>query len=108
MRYGEGGIFYIDVNDWESAGLTFYQYKDAERRYGVVKIRSSKGRPAEVEYETLPQRFKDAIIDHFGDPYQYFQDHIIDQYLKPDSEAFKYYTQRNLSSQQVEQLVLKA
>lgn len=35
-----------------------------------------------IEYEPLPPKYKDRILDTYGDPYQYYSDHLITNLLK--------------------------
>ncbi len=52
-------------------------YKALKSRGQLRATRACKGRPAEVEYESLPQKYKEAVVAEYGNPYEYVKTNAI-------------------------------
>lgn len=73
-------------------------YDALKRRQQINVIRrSSKGTPALIEFDTLPDKFKSAIIDQFGDPYKKVKHFNFTNEIQPDAEAAEFYSNYRLS-----------
>lgn len=59
---------------------------DALKSRGQLRAtRACKGRPAEVEYESLPTKYKELITALYGNPYEYVQNAAIESlFTHPD------------------------
>ena len=75
--------------------LTYWQYLDYSKRGKIEVVRQGKGkgRTALVSYESLPDWVKEAIIKRLGkSPYELYQYHWFEEYLRPDRKAFDYFS----------------
>jgi len=54
--------------------------------------RPSKHKPALISYDSIPQQFKNKIIEKIGDPYKVSQESNLKEHIKPDMEAMEYFT----------------
>lgn len=79
-----------------------------------VLRRGCKGTPALVEYDSIPQRFKDIIVDKYGDPKGTHKNHSFTEMIEPDDEARKFYSSfrlqdgRNLKPEVQRQYICEA
>lgn len=99
MKY-VNNILTLSLEDWKQAGLSIDQYKKSKKRELMKASRSAPGKPAAIHYETIPDRFKEIIIDHFGDPYTYLKEQGFKQHLKTDYVAFEHYSNYQTESGQ--------
>lgn len=76
--YGDGGIM----------SESCYK-KLAQRRNINVHQRACRNRPAWVVYESMPERFKEAIESKIGDIYQYVKENELLKYIREDQKALK-------------------
>lgn len=106
----ENDILLLDLEDWQTAGLSLRMYKNAKHRKQLVSHRAAKGRPVQIEFESITrQDFKDALNSHFdGDVYKAAENQILKQYLKPDQSAFEYYLNANLNDAHVDKYTTAA
>lgn len=85
--YGDGEI------------MTIYNYKNlTNRKWLNILRRGCKGTPALVEFDSIPPRFKDVIIDKYGDPHKTTKHHRFKDYLKNDLDAVKFFGDFTLES----------
>lgn len=85
--YGDGEI------------MTIYNYKNlTNRKWLNILRRGCKGTPALVEFDSIPPRFKDVIIDKCGDPHKTTKHHRFKDYLKNDLDAVKFFSDFTLES----------
>lgn len=91
MRLNEQNILVLSLDDWKAAGLTFEMYKNARRRNQIKCTRGCPGRPVEIEYDSLPVRYQNAVIQAFGNPYEVQKASSIKTLLKRDADAYSYY-----------------
>jgi len=83
--YGDSGI------------ISKYNYKNLRIRKKIrVLRRACKGTPALVEYDSLPGRFKQAIIDQFGDPNKMISHNTFADYIEQDPDAFSFFSSYRL------------
>lgn len=57
----------------------------------VRTSRGGNGRVVEVEFESLPEKYKERVIVRYGNPYEYAGKTVIKQYLTVDYKAVKYF-----------------
>ena len=57
----------------------------------IVHGYGGNGRKVFVEYETMPEKQKQAVIDYYGDPYNYIAKQPILKALKLDVDAQEFY-----------------
>ena len=76
--YGDGGIM----------SESCYK-KLAQRRNINIHQRACRNRPAWVVYESMPERFKEAIESKIGDIYQYVKENELLKYIREDQKALK-------------------
>jgi hypothetical protein len=76
----------------EQSILSKPNYDALKNRGKIIQLRKGgNGRTALIEYASLPQRFKEKVIEKIGDPrenhkYRHFKGH-----LKPDKEAITFF-----------------
>jgi hypothetical protein len=68
-----------------------YHYHRKKGNFIVHGV-GGNGRPVMVEYESLPPEVKEAIIKHYGNPYEYLAKQPILDLINWDYEAHKFYT----------------
>jgi hypothetical protein len=88
-------IFYIEAG-WLFGGaniLSLSNYRNLTNR-GFIKVvrRACKGNPALVDYESIPQRFKTAIVKKLGDPYKKVKHSKFQDKLIPDPDARQFFS----------------
>ncbi|NDV45480.1 hypothetical protein D0T49_00235 [Paludibacter sp. 221] len=78
---------------------TFSIYKHAiERKQIQVVRRASRGTPALVAYDSLPDRFKAAIVEKMGgDPYKMAKQNILEGLIEHNTEASVFFEGYKLS-----------
>lgn len=85
--YGDGDI------------LTLNNYRNLTRRNWLnVLRRGCKGTPALVEFDSIPTRFKESIIETYGNPHKTTKNHKFKDYLKNDLAAVRFYGDFTLDS----------
>lgn len=85
-------ILCITVDEWLSAGLSYKQYdNDRQRNYLNVVRKGGGGHPALIEWDTLRTDRKEAIMATMGDPRKLAHRAILEDYIKPDHEAAKFF-----------------
>lgn len=68
------------------------------RRHLQVVRRASRNTPALVAYDSIPDRFKSAIIEKIGgNPYKLIKLNILDDLIEHDAEASKFFEDFKLS-----------
>ena len=78
--YGDGGI------------MTKATYENTIRRNdGIVVQRGGRSRIALINYERIPERFKEAIELKIGDVYEYVKENELLKYIKEDQKALNFY-----------------
>jgi len=67
---------------------------------GWIKVtrRGCKGTPALIEFSSIPDRFKNVIVDKYGDPRKTTRNRKFIDYLIKDSEALKFFKEYTLES----------
>lgn len=87
------GILCISVDEWLQSGLTYNQYENDKKRGYLTIIRTGGGgHPALIEYNTLRGDRRAVIEGHFGDVSRLAQRATLEDYIKPDADAARYYT----------------
>lgn len=78
---------------------TFSMYKHAvERKHIRVVRRASRNTPALVSYDSLPDRFKEAIIEKTGgNPYKLAKHNILEDLIGSNTEASLFFENYRLS-----------
>lgn len=86
-------ILTVEASWLISSGLmTASSYaKHAQRGNIRIARRGGYMQPALVDYESLPQRYKDMIQEKIGNPYHCPNDNILTNHLVPSAEAADYY-----------------
>lgn len=86
------GILCITISEWQSAGLTYKQYKnDKQRGYLRTLNRGGYGREVLIEWDTLRGDRKDALMAIIGDPHKKAHRIILNDYIRPDHEAARFF-----------------
>ena len=77
----------IDKNIISSSNLKYH------KRAGAIKVvkRGCRFQPCLVDFETIPDQFKNKIVETFGDPYSSVKHVVFTDYLKTDYKAKNYY-----------------
>ncbi len=89
-----GGWLYNDADV-----MSIYNYKNLINRKAInVLRRGGNGRSALVSFESIPERFKNLIIEKFGDPYKTTQNSKFIDYLEQDATAVAYYKNYTLDN----------
>jgi len=85
-----GGV--MTQNDYKN-----YKLDKRGRGYMEVVRKACRNTPALVSYDTIPQKFKDRIIDKIGgDPYKLTQKYGFKESVRPDAAAMEYYSNYKL------------
>lgn len=73
-------------------------YKSAKRR-GTITVhgRGGNGSPILIEYETMPENYKKAVMAKYGNPYEYHARQPLLALLKKDMLAAEFYATHLLS-----------
>lgn len=82
----------------DSGIMSKSNYHKLRRLYFQVIRRGCNNRPALISWESIPNRFKENIIDQFGDPTKTQRKSTFNKYLTTDQLAFKYFTNYTLDS----------
>ncbi|MEB0299585.1 hypothetical protein [Mucilaginibacter sp. 5C4] len=80
-------ILYLEVPELEACGVP----RRTILSWDAIKDPSDK-RKTLIQYEDLKSKYQDMIIKRFGDPYTYYHNQIIKQYLRTDTKAMDYFT----------------
>lgn len=79
--------------------LTKSNYDNLKSRKWIKVIRRGcKGTPALVEFSSMPSRFKDVIIEKYGDPRKTTKNKKFIDYLITDAKAVKFFNEYILDS----------
>lgn len=79
--------------------LSQSNYNALKRRNRLnVLRRGCNGHPALVEFDTMPPKFKQAIIEQLGDPHKTTKHYKFKDYLKNDLDAVKYFSDFTLDN----------
>lgn len=71
---------------------TYVAYKHRCNRESLRKVRNAcPGNKALVNYELLPEEWKEVIIEKYGDPYKTVKHESFTDFITSDSEAIYYY-----------------
>lgn len=89
----QGGFLYKD------AGIISKPNYDALKRRNKIKVIriGGNGRTALVEFKSLPQRYKDILIDLYGDPHKKVKRDWFEAQIRPDKAAAKFYSEYKLA-----------
>lgn len=84
----EGGLLYKD----QDPVMKLSDYRNLINRYATTLRTGGNGRTALIDFNTIPKRFRDAIINRYGDPFKKNVTEFITSQLKPDTSAFDYFS----------------
>lgn len=74
-------------------------YKLLKHRGSLSVVqRGGNGRPALVDYESIPERFKKKIVEQCGDPYEMVKSYRFSDYLERDNDAYTFYRNYRLEN----------
>lgn len=79
-------ILHIEVPELEACGIP----RRTILSWDAIKDPSDK-RKTLIQYEKLRYKYQESIIKRFGDPYTYYHNQIIKQYLRTDIKALDYF-----------------
>lgn len=90
-------------------------YKQLSAR-GIIEVlrRGCKGTPALVSFESLPQKFKSAIVEQYGNPKEQVKHFSFTELIEVDYKAREFYIHyklddgRNLPENRVQQYIAEA
>lgn len=72
--------------------MSVNNYKNLRRRKQINQLRTGgNGRTALIEYASIPERFKEKIIEKIGDPRKMVKYRQFRSLLQPDMQAVKYF-----------------
>lgn len=72
--------------------ITYDAYHKHIQRKTLLKVRNAcPGQKALLGYDSLPHDFKEAIKTSFGDPYELAKRNLIQEAIKSDEEALKFF-----------------
>ena len=78
--YGNGNVM----------SKTNYNYHKSKETIKVLR-RGCKGTPALVEYNSLPERFRNLIVDNYGDPHKTTKHTTFKDLIRNDSNIYEYF-----------------
>lgn len=92
MRINEAGILLLTYADLQECGFEYHAVRKAKARGVITGTRAHNGREAELEYESLPDKYKMAVLAKYGNPYvAAANESLLAEYLVPDVKAISYY-----------------
>lgn len=98
MEFYEGNIACISYSELTDGIITESNYRNLCNRDKInVLRRGCYGTPALIEYDTLPQRIKDAVVEKYGSPYKMIPRNIVREVIAPDAEARKFFDHYRLT-----------
>lgn len=81
----------------ESGVVTENAYKSlGQRENWIVSRRACPGQPALIDWDSMPARFKNAVIALEGDPKKILLKSFLEQNIKPDQAASKFFNEYEL------------
>lgn len=99
MKYINGNILCLEYAEFVPIIMAKPAYDQAKLRGNItVHGRGGNGSKVLIEYEKTPKKYKDAIVKHYGCPYQYQAKQPILELIHHDFEAEKFYTTYKLES----------
>jgi hypothetical protein len=73
--------------------MTKVNYDKLKQRGWLRTVRKpSRGNPALIAYDSLPERFRHLIVEKFGNPYESVKPAEFADYIERDGEAWTYYS----------------
>lgn len=72
-----------------------YDYNSKKANW-IIARRGNNGNPALIEWDSMPTRFKNAIIALVGDPKKILLKSFLEQNIKPDAVASKFFNEYQL------------
>ena len=88
VRINEQGILVFEYSELIPGYISDSNFKQLKLRGQLEASRACKGRPAEIVFESLPERYKQAVLAKYPDPYlAAANQQLLDLYLQPDVEA---------------------
>ena len=95
MQYFRSTILCIEYDEFvgENAIIQSKSTYDSLKRRDQITVHGvgGNGRSILIEFETLPQKYKDAVKEQYGDPYLYISKQPILNSLEWDSKAHSFY-----------------
>jgi hypothetical protein len=83
----DGGWLYKDGNI-----MSVYDYKNHLHANKMIKLRhGGNGRTALIDYNSIPDKYKEKIVNKIGDPYQKVSRHNFEDQIKPDPKAKEFF-----------------
>ena len=90
---------YLSFSNLAKCGVSENTLKSAVRRnskvFQTIKDPSDK-RKILFKYEALNSKYRNMVLDEFGDPYEYYQSENLTNYLKFSEEAYDFYYSHEL------------
>lgn len=87
----------VEVDWFTNAIVSVRTYENLVSRQQVVRVqRGGRGRKALIDYETLPQKFKDAIVNLVGSPYTKIKENAFKAFLNNDLKAVNFFNNYTL------------
>ena len=80
--------------------FSYYQYKNYTQRGPFVVRRrgGGRGRPALIEWRSIPEDYRQQLIERYGNPEESRIPSLLEGYLEQDAAASKYYKAYRLDS----------
>lgn len=92
MRINEAGILLLTYADLQECGFSYHAIDKAKVRGIIVGTRAHNGGVAELQYESLPEKYKLAVIAKHGNPYiAAANQSMLAEYLDADKDAVRFY-----------------
>lgn len=94
MRYMDN-ILCLEYNELVPVVVEKPDTYNKLRQRGNITVHGvgGNGRRVLIEYESMPDRYKVQVVDHYGDPYKYASKQPILDSLVWDAEAYSFYSQ---------------
>lgn len=75
----------------------YYDKLSKRKQWNIIR-RGCKGTPALIEWDSVPDRIKNEVIDKFGNPKDQVIENIIEKHLSHDPEAAQFYDRHILAN----------
>ena len=114
MRLTNQNTILITLQDWQAAGLTYDQFRWQVRKNQVEATRACKGKPAEINLDSIPSTYRSVIVQRLGDPRQNAVHQTFRDLITTDDMAVTFYSSyllsdgRNLSGEHIREYCANA
>lgn len=100
-QYSENNVLCVhggSLYDEQFGIMSQSNYKYLKGRYFDTVRAGGNGRTSLIAFESIPEKYKQKVIQLFGDPYKAVKHNQFKNYLEQDNRAIEYYNDYTLDS----------